>query len=186
MIQQINVLLSQIATQPRHTRRNTHSSGSTCYILLSPDNIAAVKVAASVIGCTNHSRIDEMVPSRRSESQGGPSKRTSCQSIAMEEKALIFCTFIQCHFHSLTCCVWPSNEYLSVRTAINVCSVILMMLTCRLHSAFICFYFLIIFYASLGVESPLTSISHGSSWVVIFFLKLWCHYKCNTPSNNFG
>jgi len=69
-----------------HTRRNTHSSGSTCHIPLSPDNIAAVKVAASVIGRTNHSRRDEMVLSCRSESQEELRQRTSCQTAAMKKR----------------------------------------------------------------------------------------------------
>ncbi|MEQ2244205.1 hypothetical protein ILYODFUR_014723 [Ilyodon furcidens] len=106
MIQQINVFLSQIATQLHtNTQRNTHSTGSTCHILLSPDNVAAVKVAASVIGRTNHSWRDEMVPSCRSETQGELRQRTSCHSPAIKKKEvtlLLLQSMYHCHFHSHT------------------------------------------------------------------------------------
>lgn len=142
-----------MATQPHtHTHRNTHSSGSTCHIPLSSDNIAAVKVAASVIGRTNHSRGDEMVPSRRSESRGGPRQRTSCQSPATEKEGS-HSSFVASLYASTSfirgplCSIWPFIGSLSVRMAILVCYSVLMMLTRHLDSAFIWFCFHIIFYA---------------------------------------
>lgn len=139
-----------MATQPHtHTHRNTHSSGSTCHIPLSSDNIAAVKVAASVIGRTNHSRRDEMVPSRRSESRGGPRQRTSCQSPATEKEGS-HSSFVASLYASTSgplCSIWPFIGSLSVRMTILVCSSVLMMLTCHLDSAPIWFRFHIIFYA---------------------------------------
>lgn len=125
-----------------YTRRNTHSSSSTCHIPLSPDNIAAVKVAASVIGRTNHSMGDGMLPSCRSERVGEGYSRGQAASLLPGKKrrhsssvASLYASmsFSQAYF----CGIWPFGSSISVKMAIQVCSSVLMMLTCRLDSALI-------------------------------------------------
>lgn len=155
-----------------HTHRNTHSSGSTCHIPLSSDNIAAVKVAASVIGRTNHSRGDETVPSRRSESRGGPRQRTSCQSPATEKrgKSLLFCSFPLC---INVIYQRPTLLYMAIHRVFICKNGHLGLLQCAydanppsgfgFHLVLLPHYLLCSFLA----ESPLTSISRSSPRVAL-------------------
>lgn len=170
------LFIDSYTTAHMYTQRNTHSSSSTCHIPLSPDNIAAVKVAASVIGRTNHSRGDGMVPSCRSESRGGPRQRTSCQSAASEkekkkkrrEKSLLFCGFPPCINVIFTV---PLLRYMAIRL-VFICTnghpgLLQHAYDANLPSGFHSYLVLLPHYllCSLRAESPLTSISRGSSWV---------------------
>lgn len=125
----------------RQLHNHTHT-GSACHILLSPDNIAAVKVVASVIGRTNHSRRDEMVPSRRSQSRGrGQAVTLLPQKKKKREVLLSLCINVIFPRPTLLCMAIQV-----VFICVKVCSSVLIMLTCRLDSA-LWFCFHIIFYA---------------------------------------
>lgn len=163
MIQQINVLPSQKCT---HAQRNTHSSGSTCHIPLSPDNIAAVKVDASVIGRTNHGRRDEMVPSHRSGGRGELRQRTSCHSPAIKKNKIEVTGLVplpsmhQCQFHSHT---FPDASAELVFISWNMHQGLLQTTDdANLPSSFSSYLLWLPRYllCFLGAESPLTSISH--------------------------
>lgn len=128
-------------------------------------------MVASVIGRTNHSRRDETVPSRRSESRGGPRQRTSCQSPATKKKkkkSLLFCSFPLCVsvifqratllYMAIQLVFICKNGHLGLLQHTYDAN---LLPGFRSYLVLLPHYLLCLFHAG----SPLTSISRGSSWV---------------------